>query len=60
MSPTYPDAVTAKLPAGWRDRLARLAERDQRSLGGYLRDLIRKHLESAARSERRRRARRAS
>lgn len=59
MSRTYPDTVTAKLPAGWRERLERLAAADQRPLGGYLRNLIRRHLEATARAERRRKARSA-
>lgn len=54
---TYPEHVAAKLPAGWRARLERLAAADNRPLGAYLRDLIRKHLESADRAERRQRQR---
>jgi predicted DNA-binding protein len=50
----YPDTVTAKLPRGWRDRLLKLAKEADRPLGPYLRDLIRRHLESADRAERRR------
>ena len=52
---TYPEQVAVRLPAGWRARLAALAERDQRGLGEYLRNLMRKHLESAERDDRSRR-----
>ena len=57
MSPTtYPEQVAVRLPAGWRDKLSALAAAEQRGLGEYLRDLLRRHLESAARAERRRKA----
>lgn len=52
----YPEQIGVRLPAGWRERVQTLARADGRSVGGYLRNLIRKALESAARAERRRRA----
>lgn len=52
---TYPDRVAAALPAGWREKLEALAAADHRTLGAYLRDLIRRHLAAAERRERRQR-----
>lgn len=56
----YPDRVSTALPTGWRAKVEALAAADHRTVGAYLRELIRKHLEASARAERRRKAKRAA
>lgn len=52
----FPERVGCRLPTGWRTRIEKVSAQTGRSPAEWLRDLIRRALESAERAERRRKA----
>ena len=52
----YPDRVSVRLPRGWRERIERMADEAERTPASWLRDLLRRALDSGDRAERRRKA----
>lgn len=53
----FPDRLSCRLPAGWRQRVEDAAARNGQSPAEWMRALIRKALDAAARADRRRRSR---
>jgi len=52
----YPDTVSLRLPPGTKDRIGRLARNAGRSPADWLREAVRRAVENAERTERRRQA----
>ena len=51
----FPETLTAHLPAGYRDRIERIAQAEERSPAEWLRRATKRALETAERADRRRR-----